>query len=620
VTAAATAGSDRGARFAAIQEALAGSLRGADRMVAALHPGEVALLLESLPPRPRLLAWELVEPGTQGEVLVELSEEVRSELLEGMQAHELVAATEGLETDDLADLLAELPEALMRQVLRSMDQQDRDRLSRVLEYPPDTASGLMNTDTVTVRPDVPVEAVLRYLRMRGELPEPTDRLFVVDRNDRYLGALPVTRLLTADPGAPVAAQMDPEAASIPPELPADEVAALFESRDLVSAAVVSADGKLLGRITVDDVVDVVREQAGHASLAAAGLEDEEDVFAGVRKSARRRALWLGINLMTAFFASWVVGFFEATIEKVVALAVLMPVVASMGGIAGTQTVTLIIRAIAVGQVQPSNARWLFFKELGVGALNGLAWAAVIALATWSWFGTWDVAAVMFAAIVINLVAAAAAGVLIPLGLKRFRIDPALAGGVILTTVTDVVGFAALLGLGTLFLACGAAASGEADEGADLRAAAVCVALPLLDQSPGVRRLEQQVGNQPPAPRAARAEDAQQRPQRPRHRLAVRERRLRRVRARLHEQRVDVAHGSRRRARLAAREQHVHAVQALEVRLQALHEQRVEQEAELLGHVRGLRALGPRAAGMAHADDEDAVRALVDRGRERGGLP
>jgi magnesium transporter len=333
-----------------------------------------------------------------------------------------------------------------------MDQQDRDRLSRVLEYPPDTASGLMNTDTVTVRPDVPVEAVLRYLRMRGELPEPTDRLFVVDRSDRYLGALPVTRLLTADPGAPVAMQMDPEAESIAPELPADEVAALFEARDLVSAAVVSVDGKLLGRITVDDVVDVVREQAGHASLAAAGLEDEEDVFAGVRKSARRRALWLGINLVTAFIASWVVGFFEATIEKVVALAVLMPVVASMGGIAGTQTVTLIIRAIAVGQVQPSNARWLFFKELGVGALNGLAWAAVIAFATWAWFGTWDVAAVMFAAIVINLVAAAAAGVLIPMALKRFRIDPALAGGVILTTVTDVVGFAALLGLGTLFLA------------------------------------------------------------------------------------------------------------------------------------------------------------------------
>jgi magnesium transporter len=444
---------DRGARFAAIQEALAaGRLRGADRMVDALHPAEVALLLESLPPPQRALAWQLVDPDAQGDVLVELPEEVRGELVAGMGHEELVAATEGLAVDDLADLLAELPEAVTRQLLRSMDQRDRERVSSLLAYPEDTAGGLMNTDTVTVRADVPMEVVLRYLRMRGELPEPTDRLFVVDRHDRYVGALPVTRLLTADPGSPVHAQIDREAAPIAPETPAEEVAALFESRDLLSAAVVSSEGRLLGRITVDDVVDVVREQAEHASLAAAGLEDEEDVFAGVRKSARRRALWLGINLVTALFASWVVGLFEATIEKVVALAVLMPVVASMGGIAGTQTVTLIIRAIAVGQVQPSNARWLFYKELGVGALNGLAWAAVIAVATWLAFGTWDVAAVMFVAIVINLVAAAMAGVLIPMTLKRLRIDPALAGGVILTTVTDVVGFAALLGLGTLFLA------------------------------------------------------------------------------------------------------------------------------------------------------------------------
>jgi magnesium transporter len=234
-------------------------------------------------------------------------------------------------------------------------------------------------------------------------------------------------------------------------MPADEVAQLFESRDLVSAAVVSEDGRLLGRITVDDVVDVVREQAEHASLAAAGLDDDDDVFAGVRKTARRRALWLGINLLTALLAAWVVGFYEATIEKVVALAVLMPVVASMGGIAGTQTVTLIIRGIAVGKVHASNARWLFFKELSVGAVNGLIWATVVAIATWLWFRTWDIAAVIFVAIVINLIAAGIAGVMIPLALKRMRIDPALAGGVILTTVTDVVGFAALLGLGAIFL-------------------------------------------------------------------------------------------------------------------------------------------------------------------------
>ncbi len=439
--------------MAAIQTALAdGRLRGADRMVDALPPGEVALLLESLPPAQRALVWEMVGEEAQGEVLVELSEEVREELIRTMQPDEFVAAAEGLAVDDLADLLSGLPEALTQRVLRSMDQQDRVRLTSVLAYPEDTAGGLMSMDTVTVRPDVTLDVVMRYLRMRGELPERTDCLFVVDRDDRYLGALPVTRLLTADPERIVSGEMDPEVAPIPPGMPAAEVAALFESRDLLSAAVVSAGGKLLGRITVDDVVDVVREQAEHASLAAAGLEDEEDVFAGVQKSARRRALWLGINLVTALVASWVVGLFEATIEKVVALAVLMPVVASMGGIAGTQTVTLIIRAIAIGQVQPANARWLFFKELGVGALNGVAWAAVIAMATWLWFGDWDVAAVMFVAIVINLVAAAMAGVLIPMTLKRLRIDPALAGGVILTTVTDVVGFAALLGLGSLFLA------------------------------------------------------------------------------------------------------------------------------------------------------------------------
>lgn len=452
MTAAEQSRSDRGSRLAAIQALIAdGRLRGSDRMVNALHPAEIALLLESLPPPQRGLVWELVDRDLDGDVLVELSEEVRGELIDEMQPEELVAATEGLAVDDLADLLAGLPEAVTRQVLRSMDQQDRVRLTAVLAYPEDTAGGLMNTDTVTVRPDVTLEVVMRYLRMRGELPERTDCLFVVDRHDRYLGALPVTRLLTEDPERTVSTAMDPQVEPIAPEAAAAEVARLFEDRNLLSAAVVADDGRLLGRVTVDDVVDVVREQAEHPLLAAAGLEDEDDVFAGVRKSARRRAVWLGINLLTALLASWVVGLFQVTIEKVVALAVLMPVVASMGGIAGTQTVTLIIRGIALGQVQPTNARWLFFKELSVGALNGLVWAAVVALATRAWFGSWDIAAVIFAAIIINLAAASVAGVTIPLTLKRLRIDPALASGVILTTVTDIVGFAALLGLGARYL-------------------------------------------------------------------------------------------------------------------------------------------------------------------------
>ena len=443
---------DRAARLASLRAALeAGTLRGAQRMINALHPAEIAHLLESLPPAQRELAWELVDRELDGDVLVELSEEVRGELIREMDPHEIVAAAEGLDLDDLADLLADLPEAVNRQVLRSMDQQDRVRLTTVLGYGEDSAGGLMNTDTVTVRPDVSVGVVLRYLRMRGELPERTDCLFVVDRNDLYLGALPVTRLLTSDEELTVSSVMDSEVDGIPPEMPAPEVVRLFEGRDLLSAAVIGPDRRLLGRVTIDDVFDVAREQAEHPLLAAAGLEDEEDVFAGVRRSARRRTLWLGINLVTAFVASWVVGLFEATINKIVALAVLMPIVASMGGIAGTQTVTLIIRGIALGQIERSNARWLFFKELSVGALNGMIWAVVVALATWAWFGDWQIAGVICAAIVINIAAAAVAGVLIPLGLKRLRIDPALAGGVILTTVTDVVGFAALLGLGTIFL-------------------------------------------------------------------------------------------------------------------------------------------------------------------------
>lgn len=444
---------DRESRIAALRAALdRGTLRAVQRMVNAMHPAEVALLIESLPPAQRDLVWELVEPDLGGEVLIELPEEVREGLIGGMETAELVAAAEGLDVDDLADLLDELPEAVTQQVLRSMGQRDRDRLTRAMAFPEDSAGGLMNTDTVSVRPDVTLEVVLRYLRMRGELPEKTDCLFVVDRNDQYCGILPITRLLTDDPDRTVEDALDADVAGIPPEMSASEVAHLFEGRDLLSAAVVGGDGRLLGRITIDDVVDVVREQAEHPMLAAAGLYDEEDVFAGVRRSARRRAVWLGVNLLTAFLAAWVVGRFEATIERVVALAVLMPVVASMGGIAGTQTATLIIRGIALGQVQQANARWLFFKELGVGALNGFASATVIALATWAWFGTWRIAAIIFAAMIINLAAAAAAGVLIPLTLKRLRIDPALAGGVILTTVTDCVGFAALLGLGALFLA------------------------------------------------------------------------------------------------------------------------------------------------------------------------
>lgn len=439
-------------RLAALREALdRGTFRSAHRLVNAMHPAEIASLLESLPSAQREVVWEFVDPELEGDVLVELNENVRQALIEGMDAEELVAAAEGMEVDDLADLVGDLPEAVTLRVLRSMDQQDRERLNTVLSFSEDSAGGLMNTDTVSVRADVTVEVVLRYLRMRGELPDKTDRLFVVDRNDRYLGTIALTRLLTEDPEKSVGSSLEAEAPRIAPETPAHEVAQLFQDRDLVSAAVVGADGKLLGRITVDDVVDVIRQEAEHSVRSMAGLADEEDLFAAILPSTRRRMLWLGINLVTAFLAAFVVQRFEGTIEKVAALAALMPIVASMGGIAGTQTVTLIIRGLATGQIEWANARWLLWKEIAVGGLNGLIWAAVVGAVTIVWFGTWKIAAIIAAAMIVNLLAAAAVGVLVPLMLRRMQIDPALSAGVILTTFTDCIGFATLLGLGALFL-------------------------------------------------------------------------------------------------------------------------------------------------------------------------
>ena len=439
-------------RLEALRRALdQGAGRQVHRLVNSLHPAEVASLLESLPPAQREVVWDLVDPELEGDVLVELNEEVRADLIREMDADELVAAAEGLEVDDLADLLRELPETVNQRVLRSMDSQDRERLKSVLACDEDTAGGLMNTDTVSVRPDVTLETVLRYLRMRGDIPQRTDSLFVVNRHDRYLGALDVTRLISEDPERTVAEVMHADLAGIAPGTPAREVASLFENRDLLSAAVVSPEGRLLGRITVDDVVDVIRDEADHSVMRMAGLDEDADMFAGVVQSARRRGLWLGVNLATAFLAAWVVGLFENTIENIVALAVLMPIVASMGGVAATQTLTLIVRGLALGQVERANARWLLTKEVAVAILNGLAWATVVAGVAFLWYRSWKIAGVIFAAMVVNLFAAALAGVIVPLVLKRVGVDPAVAGGVVVTTVTDVVGFASLLGLGTLVL-------------------------------------------------------------------------------------------------------------------------------------------------------------------------
>jgi magnesium transporter len=443
---------EKAGRLAALRAAIdEGAVRSAERMINTLHPAEIAQLLESLPPDRREIVWELTDPELDGDVLIELNENVRDELIRNMDPAELAAATEGMEVDDLADLIAALPETVTQQLLRLMDQQDRERLTRVLSWPEDSAGGLMNTDTVSVRADVSLEVVQRYLRMRGELPDRTDRLFVVDRDDRFLGTITLARLLTDDPDRLVGASLDTEAPRIAPDLEAREVARLFKDRDLVSAAVVDEGGLLLGRITVDDVVDVITEEAAHEVMAGAGLRDEEDVFAGIVPSTRRRLIWLGINLVTAFLASSVVRNFEGTIAQVAALAALMPIVASMGGIAGTQTVTLIIRGMALGQVQWRDGRWLLFREIGVGGINGLLAAVVVGLATAMWIGTWKIAVVIAAAMLVNLLAAAAVGVMVPLTLRRLKVDPALSAGVILTTFTDCIGFATLLGLGTIFL-------------------------------------------------------------------------------------------------------------------------------------------------------------------------
>ncbi len=428
-----------------------GGLRTARLLIHSLHPSELARLLESLPIRDRAVIWEMVEPDLEGDVLVEVADEVRDGLLQGMPKEELLAAIEGMELDDLADLVADLPEALTQEVLKSLNHQDQQRLQQVLAYDEDSAGGLMNVDIVTVRPDVTVEVVLRYLRAHAEIPDGTDTIFVVNRDNEYVGSLYLTRLLTEDPDASIDRVMSTDILPIPAHTPSEEVVWEFENRDLLSAPVVDDEYCIVGRITIDDVVDVIRDEAEHSLMSAAGLDEEDDMFAPVVKSARRRALWLGVNLATAFLAASVVGIFETTVDKVVLLAVLMPVVPSMGGVAGTQSLTIITRAIALGQIDKSNAKGILKKELQVGLLNSLGWSVVVAVATYIWFNEWRIGAVIAAAMTINLTIAAAAGFAIPLTLKRMKIDPALAGGVVLTTITDVVGYMAFLGLGAAFL-------------------------------------------------------------------------------------------------------------------------------------------------------------------------
>ena len=432
------------------EEVLEGISRGSAAdikvLLASLRPSEVAGVLEANTPATRRIIWGLVDEEVRNQSLQYLQDDVRAEFLEAMDTAQLVAIADDLDTDDFADILQQLPTTITDQVLENLDSRDRARVESVLPYPEDSAGGLMNTDTITVRPRHAVELVLRYLRLRRDLPATTDALIVVNSRDEYLGMLPLTKLLTADATVTVREIMNTEEPAIHVGEADTEVAKLFSERDLISAPVVDDNGFLLGRITIDDVVDVIIEDAEEALLAPAGLVVDEDTFAPVRRAVRRRAIWLGINLVTALMAAAVISLFEDTIVKVVALAVLMPVVASMGGIAGTQTLTLVIRGQATGQLGRNNMLWMLNREFVIAALNGMLWATIVALGASYFFDDPKLGLVIAVAMVATILIAAVAGSLLPSLLRRMDIDPAIAGGVVLTTITDVAGFFIFLGL------------------------------------------------------------------------------------------------------------------------------------------------------------------------------
>ncbi len=424
----------------------------AKHQIKELHPGEIALLFEAIQPKDRSILWPGIEISIQGEVLKEVSEDVQSQLIAEMSVESLVKATEKLDTDDLADIVPNMPESAVHSLLLTLDFKHRERLNTILSYPENSAGGLMNTDFITVRPDVSIRAVIRYLRLLKEMPIDTDQVFVVDRSFNYLGSLLITSLLTEDPGQLVEKFISNDFSKpVSADTDESEVALLFEQRNLISAPVIDEDNQLVGRITIDDVVDVIRDQAEHSVMSMVGLDEDEDVFAPIIQSSKKRSIWLGVNLITAFIAVYFIGLFEATLQQKIALAILMPVVASMGGIAGTQTLIIVTRGIATGKVTAANIRALINKEVAVSGLNGIIWSVVIGLITYYWFSDLLLSLIIALAIITNLVVAAFSGAFLPILLSKLRIDPALAGGVILTTITDVIGFVAFLGLAALFI-------------------------------------------------------------------------------------------------------------------------------------------------------------------------
>jgi magnesium transporter len=416
-----------------------------------LHPADVAYILEALPLEERLVVWDLVKTERDGEILLEVSDAVREALIASMDSQELVAAAEQLDADEIADLVQDLPQDVVAGVFQSLSVQEREQLRSAMSYPEDSVGALMDFDMVSVRDDVTLEVVLRYLRRMDELPDHTDQLFVVDRDEAIKGVLPINRLIVTDPEVLVASVMNAEFISFSSDDKAQKAAQAFERYDLVSAPVVDQRNRLAGRVTVDAVVDFIRDESEAELLGKAGLREEEDIFASVWKSAKNRWLWLAVNLCTAFFASRVIGVFEGTIEKLVALATLMPIVAGIAGNSGNQTTTLIIRALALGQVTPENARRMILKELAISLLNGLVWGGVAGLFAWWLYDIIALGVVMMGAMLLNLLVGALVGILVPMAMQRMGRDPAIGSSVLLTFTTDSMGFFIFLGLATVFL-------------------------------------------------------------------------------------------------------------------------------------------------------------------------
>ncbi|WP_426153803.1 magnesium transporter [Pseudomonas sp. DC3000-4b1] len=416
-----------------------------------LHSADIAYILEALPLDDRLTVWQLVKAERDGDILLEVSDAVRETLIADMEDHELLAAAKEMDADELADLAPELPRDVVHELMESLDAQQRERVRSALSYEEDQVGALMDFEMVTIREDVTLEVVLRYLRRLRELPGHTDKVFVIDQEGVLKGVLPIKRLLVNDPDKRVAEVMASDPVTFHPDADAYEAAQAFERYDLVSAPVVDKNGRLIGRLTIDEMVDLIREESESEVLNMAGLREEEDIFASVWRSLRNRWSWLAINLITAFVASRVIGLFEDSIERLVALAALMPIVAGIGGNSGNQTITMIVRAMALDQVSTGNTRRLLKKELSVAVLNGLIWGGVIGVVAWMLYHSWSLGLVMTAAMTLNLLLAAFMGVVIPMSLAKLGKDPAMGASVMITAMTDSGGFFIFLGLATLFL-------------------------------------------------------------------------------------------------------------------------------------------------------------------------